>query len=59
VNGRCDQCKPGFYVDLTGKCKQLPPNCAAANIQNGVCLECVKDFEILAPGAPCTKKIVI
>lgn len=28
-------------------------------MQTGACLECVKDFEILTPGAACTKKIVI
>lgn len=28
-------------------------------MQTGACLECVKDYEILTAGAPCTKKIVI
>ena len=44
---------------MNGKCKRLPNNSATANIQNGVCLECVKDYEMLTPGSECTKKIVI
>jgi proprotein convertase subtilisin/kexin type 5 len=59
TGGRCQKCKDGFYMDISGKCKNLPPNCVAANMQSGACLECTKDFEIVTPGAACTKKIVI
>lgn len=56
TGGRCQKCKDGFYMDISGKCKNLPPNCVAANMQSGACLECTKDFEIVTPGAACTKK---
>lgn len=58
-NGRCQSCAPSFYADKAGKCKPLPQNCITPNIETGTCLECVKGYEILAAGNPCTKKIVI
>ena len=56
---RCNECIAGYYVKIDGYCAELPPNCIAANIQTGECLQCTDSYQILAPGAPCSKKVVI
>lgn len=37
---RCDTCKKGYYVNITGICNVLPQNCMYANIISGVCIQC-------------------
>lgn len=56
-NNRCLECAPTHYIDVSGTCRQLPPNCQFANIQTGDCLQCVSGWVIQNAGGPCVRQL--
>lgn len=43
----CLQCAIKYFVDTTGKCKQVSPLCKTFNPTNGACLSCFSGYIVL------------
>ena len=54
-NHLCRNCKDGYSVDITGKCKKLPDFCLELGINNE-CTKCIFGYEL--KGDVCTKETV-
>lgn len=52
AKGVCTQCSSRFFLDTTGKCRQISPLCRTANPNTGACLTCYPGYVIA--GATCT-----
>jgi hypothetical protein len=48
----CTACSTKFYIDTTGKCRQISPLCKTADSNTGYCLSCYPGYILV--GATCS-----
>jgi hypothetical protein len=45
----CTQCSTRFFIDTTGRCRQVNPLCRTSDPNNGACLSCYPGYIIAGP----------
>jgi len=44
TTGACQKCSTNFFLDTTGKCKQINPLCKTSNSLTGICISCYSGY---------------